>query len=112
MINDFERIRSIHDYRTASTLRSYGFVFLYIFPIVLAPLFAFYASRYGTWAGLFIAAVSSFMVVSLFRVQANLEDPFDEIGVDDLNLGVVAEVFNHMYAVFGADLSHSVYRLP
>lgn len=80
MINDFERIRVLHDYRTgnlpkevcftlwklsfllASTLRAYAFVFLYVYPVLLAPLFAFYATKYGNWAGIFIAIVASFMV--------------------------------------------------
>jgi len=96
MINDFERIRVTHDYRTPGTLRSYSFVFLYLFPVLLAPLFAYYGHLYGIWSGLFTSLLSSFMVTALYRVQANLEDPFDEIGSDDISMGILRETFIHM----------------
>jgi hypothetical protein len=37
MMNDFENLKLIHDFRTASTLRGYGFVFLTIAPILFGP---------------------------------------------------------------------------
>ena len=37
------------------------------------------------------------MVVSLYRVSVCMEDPFDEIGVDDVNLGILSESLKHMF---------------
>lgn len=38
MMVDFENLKIIHDYRTASALRGFGLVFLTIGPILLGPL--------------------------------------------------------------------------
>ena len=38
------------------------------------------------------------MLVSLYRVSICTEDPFDEIGLDDINLGVLEEVHQHMFS--------------
>ena len=50
--------------------------------------------------GLQTSIVSSFMLVSLLRVQVNVEDPFDELGTDDINLGLVKEVHTHTHFPF------------
>ena len=36
--------------------------------------------------------VTTFMIVSLLRIQFSMEDPFDEVGPDDINLGMIKEV--------------------
>jgi hypothetical protein len=37
------------------------------------------------------------MVVALYRVMVSIEDPFDSIGSDDINMGMLSEVFQHMF---------------
>lgn len=37
MVGAFERLKVLHDYRTASTLRGYAFVFLTLAPILISP---------------------------------------------------------------------------
>lgn len=90
MINQFERMRNIYIYRTPLSLRAYSLVFLYSFPILFAPYFAFLSVDSGIVAtGYFMAVLYSLVLVTLENVQAALENPFDEIGIDDLDLNVV-----------------------
>jgi len=96
LVEAFERVRVTHDYRNNSSLRSYAFMFLYFVPLGLSPLFANYGRLYGHWAGIFISIISGFMVAALYRVMVVMEDPFDDIGADDLNLGVLSETLKHM----------------
>lgn len=84
MMNDFENLKLIHDFRTASTLRGYGFVFLTIAPVLfgpyvrrtprappagclspnpthLRPQFAWYSDNNGLWAGVFISVFTRYV---------------------------------------------------
>eukprot|EP01098_Paradermamoeba_levis_P016259 TRINITY_DN8677_c0_g1_i2.p1 TRINITY_DN8677_c0_g1~~TRINITY_DN8677_c0_g1_i2.p1 ORF type:complete len:263 (-),score=60.70 TRINITY_DN8677_c0_g1_i2:4-792(-) len=49
ILNDFERIRIVHDYRNASTLRAYGMVFTTVMPILFSPYFAKICKDYSVW---------------------------------------------------------------
>jgi predicted membrane chloride channel (bestrophin family) len=97
MMLDFEKLKVIHDYRTASTLRGYAFVFLSIFPILFSPSFAMLAEEYGLWAGIFTALITSLMFVTMGNIQAHVEDPFDCIGADAINLDMLHEIDKHMF---------------
>jgi hypothetical protein len=35
--------------------------------------------------------------MTLYRVGVDMEDPFDEEGVDDINLGMLSEVEYHLF---------------
>jgi len=98
LMNDFERIRTIRDFRTSGSIRSYGKMFLYvIMPAALAPEFAFYGVTYGHWAGIFTSVCSSFLLVCLARVQQNIEDPFGWLGWAGINMGVLRETLLQMF---------------
>jgi len=71
-------------------------VFVYLFPILLAPEFARYALKYGTWAGIFTCLTNTFMLVCLYRVEQCIEDPFDQVGPDEINVGLLRESIKHM----------------
>jgi hypothetical protein len=92
----FEKIRVVHDYRTPSTLRSFGLVFLTAFPILFAPLFANYAHLYGLWAGIFTSVLSATLLVGLHGIQIDCEDPCDKTGIDDLHMSVLLEPVVYM----------------
>jgi predicted membrane chloride channel (bestrophin family) len=94
MMIEFERMRNIHLYRTPTTLRAYSQVFLNIFPIIFAPYFATLSDEYSIASGYVVAVLYSLILVSLDNIQEDLEDPFDQIGVDDLNLDVVGHYEN------------------
>jgi len=89
MMTDFEKMRNIYLYRTPTALRAYSHVFLLVFPVLFAPSFAKLSEDYFTAAGFMVAAVYSLVLVSLDNIQEHLENPYDEVGADDLRLNVV-----------------------
>jgi hypothetical protein len=91
IVMDFEKLRVVHDYRTPSSLRAFGLFFLLCCPVLFGPLFAKYGRDYGLWSGIYISMLISIMLVSLYRIQSDQEDPCDGSGVDDLDLGILAE---------------------
>lgn len=82
----FDNMKVIHNYRTPITLRSYSKVFIYIFPIIYGPYFA---STFHDFSGnleYVMPVLYSFILVSLDNIQDHLEQPFDAIGEDDIQL--------------------------
>lgn len=88
MIIDFECMRNIYLYRTPTALRTYSQVFLSAFPILFAPYFAYLSTENTVSSGFIVAALYSLILVSLENIQENLENPYDGLGADDLNLNV------------------------
>jgi hypothetical protein len=95
MMIDFERMRNIAHYRTPIALRAYSRVFLNLFPIAFGPYFAYLCSEAETfpYVGYMVAVLYSLVLVTLDNLQEDLEDPYDELGADDIKLGV-AEDYN------------------
>ena len=88
MIIDFERMRNIYLYRTPTALRTYSQVFLNVFPVLFAPYFAYLSTVNSISSGFLVAALYSLILVSLENIQEDLENPYDGLGADDLNLNV------------------------
>ena len=93
IILDFEKILNIYDYRTPISLRAYSKVFLNIFPIIFGPFFAWIAEANNLFAGYLVAILYSVILVSLDNIQDDLEDPFDQIGEDDIQIFIPEESF-------------------
>ena len=90
MCHSFERLRVIREYRSPRTIRSFTKVFIFIMPIVLSPYYVHMGINSGnTWSPYYIAILSTFIFGSLQGVQDILDDPFDGISEDDINLGQV-----------------------
>lgn len=87
-IIDFERMLNIGQYRTPVSLRAYSQIFLNLFPLLFAPYFAFLSTEHAAITGFMMAILYSVVLVSLDNIQENLENPYDAIGMDDLNLNV------------------------
>jgi len=96
MLNDFERLRTVTDFRTPAAFRAYTWFWLTFFPLLFSPYFAFIAKS-NLWAGLYDSIVTSLMLVSLYNAVVNLEDPFDGDGMDDLNMDMVREPSYFMF---------------
>jgi len=94
---DFERIRVVHDYRTIPALRGFGFVYLTLFGALLAPHFALVGEKFGIWAGIYCSVLANLMLVNLYRILYELEDPFEFDADEDINLDVLKEVDLHMW---------------
>lgn len=84
MIIAFDNMKIIHNYRTPITLRAYSKGFIYIFPIIYGPYFASTFHDYSSHLEYVMPILYSFILVSLDNIQDHLENPFDEVGEDDI----------------------------
>ena len=94
MIIAFDNMKIIHNYRTPITLRTYSKVFIYIFPIIYGPYFASTFHDFSAQLEYVMPVLYSFILVSLDNIQDHLENPFDEIGEDDIVID--AEAMNEI----------------
>lgn len=84
----FEDIKHIYQYRTPRTLRAFSDVFITILPPLYGPYFAFVAKEYAPGLQYFMPILFSVILVSLDNIQDHLENPFDQIGEDDVTINV------------------------
>ncbi len=97
MIIAFDNMKVIYHYRTPITLRAYSKGFIYSFPVLFAPYFASTFLTYSPgWLGYIMPILYSFILVSLDNIQDHLEDPYDQIGEDDIKIdtGEYIEMIN------------------
>lgn len=80
----FDNMKIIHNYRTPITLRMYSKVFIYIFPIIYGPYFASMVEEFSHSLEYVMPVLYSFILVSLDNIQDHLENPFDDVGEDDI----------------------------
>lgn len=82
-----ENVHAIHTHRTPISLKAYCEVFIYIFPLIYAPTIIFsIGNEYPHWASYLIVMLTEFILISLYNIQNQLEYPFDEVGLDDIQL--------------------------
>lgn len=86
MVIAFDNLKIIFQYRTPITLRTYSKVFIYVFPIVYGPYFASTFHDFSASLEYVMPILYSFILVSLDNIQDHLEDPFDQVGEDDVNI--------------------------
>lgn len=79
-----ESLKVIYFYRTPITLRAYSKVFIYSFPIFYGPYFVYASQDYTPGLEFMMPVVFSFILVSLDNIQDHLENPFDQVGEDDI----------------------------
>lgn len=82
----FESIKHIHQYRTPRTLRLYSKFFIYVILIALGPYFAMLAENQGFWISLLAPVLFAMVFTGLDNIQEHLENPFDQIGEDDIKI--------------------------
>jgi hypothetical protein len=88
MIISFDNLKVIFAYRTPITLRAYSKVFIYVFPIIYGPYFASTFHDYSANLEYVMPVLYSFILVSLDNIQDHLENPFDQVGEDDIQIDV------------------------
>lgn len=88
MMLAFDKMKIILHYRTPITLRAYNKVFIYSFPIIYGPYFAYTLESYSGILGYMMPIMFSFILVSLDNIQDHLENPYDLVGEDDVRLEV------------------------
>ena len=97
MMVSFESIKHIYQYRTPRTLRAFSSLFIKILPIIYGPYFAFKAENMSWGLEFVIPILLTMILVSLENIQEHLENPFDQIGEDDIKFNVekFIERLNH-----------------
>ena len=85
MIVAFESVKHIYQYRTPRTLRAFSDVFIILLPLIYGPFFAFCAIEYEAPVLTYVMPVLFAVILTgLDNIQSHLEDPFDQIGPDDV----------------------------
>lgn len=86
----FENIVAINLHRTPIAIRAYCLIFIYLYPVIYTP--ALYNKLHDgisfrdSWILFALSAMSTFILISLFNVQDQMENPFDQHGLDDIQL--------------------------
>ena len=85
--NSIENAIAIDTHRTPISLRAYCLVFIYLFPVIYSP-----AQHHRlddttpSWGVYALSMLTGFILISLFNVQDQIENPFDQRGLDDIRL--------------------------
>ena len=92
MCLSFERLRNVREYRSPRSIRSFNKVLIFVLPFILAPYFVFLGKKIDNhWSPYYIAIMASFIFGCLQGVQDKLDDPFDGMSEDDVNLKSIDE---------------------
>jgi predicted membrane chloride channel (bestrophin family) len=88
VMHSFERLKHIYQYRTPVTLRAFAGLFLIALPVLCGPYFIHLAEGVPSGWTYLMAVVTSLVLVSLDNIQDQLENPFDQVGEDDVVINV------------------------
>ena len=87
MHESIENLHAIHIHRTPISLKAYCLIFIYIFPLIYAPTIISNLGAYSAeWITYGIIILTEFILISLYNIQHQLEYPFDNVGMDDIDL--------------------------
>jgi len=86
MLIAFEDVKHIYQYRTPRTLRAFSSLFVISLPIAYGPYFAAIAQDYSRGLAYVTPVLFTIILVSLDNIQEHLENPFDQIGEDDIEI--------------------------
>ena len=78
----------IKEYRTPLTLKAFSTLFVFALPVLYAPHFARLAESYTFGLVYILPLLFSLVLVSLSNIQDELEDPFDNVGEDDIRVDI------------------------
>lgn len=84
MMAGFENIKNIYDYRTPRSLRAFSDFFILLLPVLYGPYFAFQALHFRPELFWVMPVLFALILVGLANIQDHLENPFDQIGDDDV----------------------------
>ena len=87
VVESSDNLIGIHTHRTPISLKAYCLIFIYIFPVIYTPTII---NKLGEgnpeWLTYFIVILSEFILISLYNIQDQMEDPFDLDGLEDIKL--------------------------
>ena len=61
-------------------------MFIYVFPFVFIPTLIYNMQAGEAWVVYSLSIIHGFILISLYNVQDHMENPFDQVGLDDINL--------------------------
>lgn len=86
MVASFERIKHTCQYRTPQSLRAFSDFFIVVLPVIYGPYFAYLAVEYKIDSLTYVMPVLFAVILAgLDNIQTHLEDPFDQLGDDDIS---------------------------
>ena len=71
---------------TPVSLRAYCPIFIYMFPLLFIPTLVYDLGTEDPWIVYALGIMHGFILISLYNVQDVLENPFDQVGMDDIKL--------------------------
>jgi hypothetical protein len=86
MMLAFESTKHVYQYRTPKTLRAFSDFFIVVLPLAYGPHFAHMATKSAPGLHFIMPVLLSVILVSLDNIQDHLENPFDQIGEDDVTI--------------------------
>ena len=86
MILAFEQVKHIYQYRTPRTLRAFSDFFIPVLPILYGPYFANISKDFSAGLTYVMPVLFVLVLVSLDNIQEHLENPFDQVGQDEVSI--------------------------
>jgi predicted membrane chloride channel (bestrophin family) len=88
-IDSADNLVAIDRHRTPISLKAYCLIFVYIFPMIYTPTIIYKIGiENPSWITYFIVILSEFILISLYNIQDQMEYPFDDEGLDDIDLDI------------------------
>src|SRR5258707_5361498 len=84
MMQAFENLKNIFEYRTPRSLRAFSDFFILLLPILYGPYFAYQAEQFRVEFFFVMPILFALILCGLANIQDHLENPFDQIGQDDV----------------------------
>jgi len=84
MVLSFEQIKHVYQYRTPRTLRAFSDFFITVLPPLYGPYFVYIGKDFSGDLIYVMPILFALVLVSLDNIQAHLENPFDQVGQDDV----------------------------
>ncbi len=81
-----ESLNGIKMHGTPVSLRAYLLLSLYFLPFIFTPNLVYNLHDDPRWLIYVLNTVNGFVLISLYNLQDLLEDPFDQMGLDDIKL--------------------------
>ena len=79
-----ENTLSLKIHGTPISLRAYCLLFVFLFPFVFTPTITYHLPDAPKLITYGLGMLHGFILVSLYNVQLQMEDPFDQVGLDDI----------------------------
>jgi hypothetical protein len=84
MMVSFEQTKHVYQYRTPRTLKAFSNIFITVLPPLYGPYFAYLALEFSPSLTYLMPVLFALVLAALNNIQEHLENPFDQIGQDDV----------------------------